>query len=117
MNQFYWSSIVTSLNQIIVGLWPNESLNIFSMNTSGQLDILWHDGDMLDMDGTQVSIFKKTNQESFRSFLESKDGRWLESKVSFEIVCDFSNESLERKFSDEELSRFLESSETHKNAI
>ena len=35
----------------------------------------------------------------------------MESEVSLEIVGDFSDESLERKLSNEELSRFLESSD------
>ena len=33
-------------------------LGTFTTDTSGQLDILGHDGDTLGMDGAQVGIFK-----------------------------------------------------------
>ena len=36
------------------------------MDTTGQLDVLGHDCDTLGMDGTQVGVFKETNQVSLR---------------------------------------------------
>lgn len=63
------------------------------------------------MDGAQVGVLEKTNHVGLRGFLESKDGRGLESEVRLEVRGDFSNESLEWELSDEELSRFLESSD------
>ena len=42
-------------------------LSTFSTDTSGQLDVLWHNGDSLGVDGAQVSVFKETNQVSFAS--------------------------------------------------
>ena len=59
------------------------------------------------MDGAQVGIFEKTDQISFSSFLESQDSRALESQISLVVMSDFSDESLERKLSDEEISGLL----------
>ena len=63
------------------------------------------------MDGAQVGIFEETNEVSLGSFLEGHDGRRLESEVSLEVLGDFSDESLEGELSDEELGRFLVSSD------
>ena len=63
------------------------------------------------MDGAEVGVFEKSDHVGFSGLLESEDGGRLESKVSLEVVGDFSNESLERKLSDEEFSGFLESSD------
>ena len=67
------------------------------------------------MDGTEVGVLEKTNHISLRGLLESKDSGGLESQVGLEIVGDLSNESLERKFSNEELSGFLELSDLSKS--
>merc|ERR1712048_1476412 len=85
-----------------------------SSDSSGQLHVLWHDGDSLGVDGAEVGVFEKTNHVGLSGFLESKDGRGLESEVVLEIVGDFSDESLEWEFSNEELSRFLELSDVSK---
>ena len=63
------------------------------------------------MDGAKVGVFEKSDHVGFSGLLEGEDGGRLESKVSLEVVGDFSNESLERKLSDEEFSGFLESSD------
>lgn len=59
------------------------------------------------MDGCQVGVFEKTDEVSFAGFLECSNGGGLESQVSLEILGDLTNESLERELSDQELSRFL----------
>ena len=46
-------------------------------DTTGQLDILRHDGDTLSVDSTQVTIFKETNQVIFGSFLQCQNRRSL----------------------------------------
>jgi len=71
------------------------------------LDIFGHNGDSLGVDGAKVGVFEKTDQVALRSFLEGKDGRGLESQVSFEFLSNFSDQSLERELSDQKLSRFL----------
>ena len=79
------------------------------------MDILRHDGYSLSVDSSQVGILEKTNKVSLSSLLKSQDGRSLESQVSLEILSDFSDKSLERKLSDQELSRLLVSSDLTKS--
>ena len=86
---------------------PNTNLSTFSSDTSGQLDVLGHDGDTLGMDGAQVSVFKESNQVGFAGFLQCHDGWALEPQVSLEILCNLSHETLEWQFPDEELSALL----------
>jgi len=84
-----------------------NSLESFTSDSSGQLEISSHDSDSLGMDGAQIGIFEKTDQISFSSFLKSQNSGALESQISFIVMSDFSDESLERKLSDEEISGLL----------
>jgi len=59
------------------------------------------------VNGAQVGVFKKTNEVSLRCFLEGTDGSRLETKISLEILCDLTDETLEWELADQELSRFL----------
>ena len=93
------------------GAGSNENLSSLSTDSSGQLDVLWHDGDTLGMDGTQVGVLKQTNQISLTGFLESHDSRALESQVSLEVLGNFSHQTLEGQLADEELSGLLVSSD------
>jgi hypothetical protein len=61
----------------------------------------------LGVDGAQVGIFEQGDEVSLNGLLKSTDGRRLESEVGLEVLCDFTNQTLERKLSDEELSRLL----------
>jgi hypothetical protein len=86
-------------------------LSTFSSDSSGELDVLWHDRDSLGVDGAQVGVLKKPDEVSLRSFLKSHDGGRLESEVSLEVLGDFSDESLEGQLSDEKLGGFLVTSD------
>ena len=44
-------------------------LSTFSTDSSGQLDILWHDGYSLGVDCAQVGILEETDQVGFAGFL------------------------------------------------
>jgi hypothetical protein len=59
------------------------------------------------MNGTEVGVFEESDHVGFGGFLEGKDGGGLESEVVLEFRSNFSDESLERKLSDEELCGFL----------
>ena len=78
------------------------SLSTFTTDPSGELDVFGHDGDPLGVDSAQVGIFEKTNKVSFRSLLESHNGRALEPQVGLEILSNLPDQSLEGKFLDEE---------------
>ena len=78
-----------------------------SADSAGQLNVLGHDGDALGMDGAQVGVFKETNEVSLASFLKSHDSRALETQIGLEVLSDFSHKTLEGQLADEQLGRFL----------
>ena len=80
-------------------------------DSSGQLHVLWHDGDSLGVDSAQVGVLEEADHVSLSSLLEGEDGRRLESEIVLEIVGDFSDESLEWELSNEELGGLLEFSD------
>ena len=56
------------------------------------------------MNCAQVSVLEEGYEVSLSGFLEGQHCRTLESKFLLEFVGDFSDESLEGEFSDEEIS-------------
>ena len=88
--------------QISVG-----NLSTLSTDTSGQLDVLWHDGDSLGVDGAQVGVFEESDEVSLSSLLESHDSGRLESEISLEVLSDLTDKSLEWQLADEKLGGFL----------
>ena len=91
------------------------SLSSFSADTSGKLNILGHDGHSLGVDGAQVSILKESDEVSLASFLEGHNGRALKTQVGLEILCNFTDQTLERKLPDQKLSTFLVPSDLTKS--
>ena len=85
----------------------HQYLGSLATNTSGQLDILGHDGDTLGVDGTQVGVFEQTNGVCLTSLLKSHDSRGLESKISLKVLGNLSHKTLEGKLADQELCGFL----------
>lgn len=79
--------------------------------TAGKLDVLALDGDTLGVDGAQVGVLEERDEVSLNRLLESADGRALEAKVALEVLCDLTNETLERKLANQELGRLLVSSD------
>ncbi len=53
---------------------PTRHLRALSTDAASQLDVLWHDGDTLGVDGSQVGVLEETNQVSLSGLLEGKDG-------------------------------------------
>jgi hypothetical protein len=72
----------------------------FSSDSSSKLDVLRHNSDSLCVDSAKVGIFEETNKVGLSCFLKSKDGLALESEITLVLLSDFSDESLEGKFSD-----------------
>ena len=89
----------------------SSRLRSLAPQSSSQLDVLLLDSDSLGVDSTQVGVLKQGDQVCFNGFLQSTDSRGLESQVGLEVLSDFSDQSLEWQLSDQELSRFLESSD------
>jgi hypothetical protein len=71
------------------------------------LDVLRLDGDTLGVDSAQVGIFEEGDEVCLDGFLESTDGRRLETEVGLEVLSDFTDKTLEGELSDQELSRLL----------
>merc|ERR1719218_71333 len=82
-----------------------------SSDSSGELHVLGHNGDSSGVDGTEVGVLEETDHVSLGGLLESENGGRLESEVVLVLGGDLSDEYLERKLSDEEISGFLESSD------
>merc|ERR1719433_2202725 len=82
-------------------------LGSLATDSSCQLNILWHDSNSLGVNGAQVSVFKETNQVRLTSFLEGTNSGALEPEISFEVLSNFSHKTLEGQLADQQLSRFL----------
>ena len=80
-------------------------------DSAGKLHVLWHDGDSLGVDGAEVGVLEEADHVSLSGLLESEDGGGLESEVGLGVVGDLTDESLERKLSNEELGGLLVSSD------
>ena len=78
-------------------------LGTFTSDTTGKLNVFWHDRYTLSVDGTQVRIFKKTDQVRFGGFLECQHGRSLETQIGFEILGNLTNKTLEWQLADQEV--------------
>jgi len=59
------------------------------------------------VDGAQVGVFKESYEVGLAGLLQSHDGGALEAKVGLEVLGDFSDETLEGEFTDEEFGTLL----------
>lgn len=84
---------------------------MISSDSSGQDNILRHDGDSVSMDGTEIGVLEESNKVWLGGFLEGQNGWGLESHVGLAFRGELSNKSLEWEFSDQKVSRLLELSD------
>lgn len=59
------------------------------------------------MDGAKIGIFEQRDEVSLNGFLESADGRRLETEVGFEVLSNFTDQALEWQLADQKLSGLL----------
>ena len=85
----------------------STDLSAFAADTTCQLDVLWHDGDTLGVDGAQVGVLEETDEVGLAGFLEGHDGRALESQIGLEVLSDLADETLEGQLADQQLGRLL----------
>jgi len=83
------------------------NLSTLSTDTASELDILWHDSDTLGVDSAEIGVLKESDEVSLTGLLESSNSSRLEPEISFEILSDFSHETLEGQLPDEEFSGLL----------
>ena len=77
-------------------------------DAAGELHVLGHNSHTLGVDSAKVGVLEEANHVGLGSLLEGEDGGALETEVVLEGASDVADESLERKFPDEELSALLE---------
>ena len=87
--------------------WKTNFLGTLATDTAGKLDVLWHDGHTLGVDGAQVGVLEETDQVSLAGLLKGHHGRALETEVCLEVLGDFTHKTLEGQLADEQLSGFL----------
>lgn len=80
-------------------------------DAAGQLHVLGHDGDSLGMNGTQVSVLEEPNQVGLGSFLQGTNCARLEAQAKLKVLGNLTNQALEGKLADEEVSHLLKSAD------
>ena len=88
-------------------VWSRSPSGAFTADPARKLNILWHDGNSLGVDGAQVCVFEKTHEVSLAGFLESHHCRALETEVRLEILSDLAHQPLERKLANQQFGGFL----------
>ena len=83
------------------------SSSSFASDAPSKLHVLGHYSHPLGVNCTQVSVFKETYHVGFSRLLQGQDSRWLEAQIIFILGGHLPHESLERKFSDKEVSTLL----------
>jgi hypothetical protein len=86
---------------------PNKHLGSLSTDTAGELDVLWHDGHTLGVDGSQVGVLEESHQVGLGSLLQRQDGRALEPQVGLEVLGNLTHKPLEWELADQELGGLL----------
>ena len=102
-----WEGVVVLRGPSFVCLVWGHCLSSLSTDTTGQLDVLGHDGDTLRVDSAQVGVLKETYEVSLRCLLQGHDGRGLEAQVGLEVLGNLSHQTLEWELADEKLSTLL----------
>ena len=89
----------------------STNLSSFTTDSSRELDVLRHDCNSLGMDRAQFGVFEQADQVALTGFLQGHDCCALQSQISLEVLSDFTDKSLERQLSDQQLSWLLISSD------
>merc|ERR1719266_1232091 len=72
-----------------------------------QLDVLWHDGHTLGVDGAQIGVLEQTDQVGLTGLLQSPNGGTLEPEICLEILGNLPHQPLEGQLPDEKLGGLL----------
>ena len=59
------------------------------------------------MDSTKIGVFEQSYQVSFGSLLQGQNGRPLETQIGLEVLRDLTNQTLEGKLTNQQISRLL----------
>ena len=89
------------------GYDTKRCLGPLTTDTTGELDILGHDGHPFGVDGAQVGVLEETDEVCLRGLLKGEHSRALEAKVCLEILSDFTDQALEGQLADQQLRALL----------
>jgi len=59
------------------------------------------------VDGAKVGVLEERDEVCLNGLLKSTDGGGLEAEVGLEVLCDFTDQTLEGKLADEEFRGLL----------
>jgi len=86
---------------------PRRHLRTLTTETTSKLDVFGLNGDTLGVDCAEVGVLKERDKVCLNGLLESTDGGGLEAQVGLEVLSDFTDQTLEWQFADQQLSRLL----------
>lgn len=79
----------------VLGLEISVVVESLTADSSGQLDVLLHDGHSVGVDGAQVGVLEETDEIHLSGFLDGQESLRLESELGVDTLADGSDESLE----------------------
>ena len=82
-------------------------LSTFSTYVVFYLDVSWHNCYTFGTDNTQVGIFKKAKQIGFTCLLQTTNSCTLEVQMCFDVLSNFTHQTLEGKFANQKFSGLL----------
>ena len=92
---------------VVLNLLRLRRLGALPADAASKLDVLWHDGHPLGVDGAQVGVLEQSDEVSLAGLLQGHNGRALESQVGLEVLGDLTDETLEGQLPDEQLGALL----------
>ena len=103
----HFFNVVALKRAVVWSQCKNNCLGTLATDSTGQLDVLGHDGHTLGVDGAQVGVLEESDEVCLAGLLEGHDGGGLEAQVSLEVLGDLPHQTLEWELADEQLGGFL----------
>mmetsp|Transcript_47384 Transcript_47384/g.135594 ORF Transcript_47384/g.135594 Transcript_47384/m.135594 type:complete len:232 (-) Transcript_47384:58-753(-) len=72
-----------------------------------KLQVLWHDGDALGVDGAEVGVLEQADQVRLCRLLQGQHGLRLKLEVRLEVLRNLADEALEGQLADQQLRALL----------
>lgn len=85
----------------------NGHLRSLPTETAGECEVLGLNGNTFGVDGSQVGVLEQRDEVRLGGFLKGHHSGRLEPQVGLEILSDLTNEPLEGKLPDKQLSGLL----------
>lgn len=89
-------------------LYVCGALASLTTNATSKIDVLWHNGNTLGVECTQIGVLEQTNKVRLGSLLDCKDSKRLETQIGVVVLSNLTHKSLERELANQQLSGLLE---------